>query len=151
MTRTEKIALFNRVANSPEVLRSIAPGLEYVDFSSFFSDPRNVMLGDVRGLVVFFAAGNAEYDVHFLLTDALRGNDALCAIRLSLNYMFTARHASAIHGSTPRENRACRAIARALGARPVGVTTDFFGRACLKYSIERDKWAILSGSFRAPV
>lgn len=132
--------LLNHVANQPEVLRAITPGLTRLDLSSYFDRPHTYLFGDTGGVVLYVTRGHRTWDVHFLLTDALRGKNAMQRIKDSLETMFTRHGAYAIYGSTPRDNRACRAMGRALGARPIGVSIDYFGRASLDYVLERDKW-----------
>lgn len=144
--REDRIALLNMVANQPEILPEVAPGYAEVNLAPFFDNPRNIMIGDERGLLLFGHLGNDEYEIHYLLTCHLRGPRALFAIKKALSYMFTYRNASAIRGSTPRENRAARAMNRALGARPIGESTDSAGRACINYLLERATWAISSAA-----
>lgn len=139
-------ALLNRIANAPEVLSHTAPGHLAVDLSSFFNDPRNVMVGDERGVVLFAYQEAGRYEMHYLLTKSLRGKAALHAIKEALRALFTYHHASAITGATPRENLAARAVNRALGGRPYGVCTDSLGRDCICYVLERATWVALSGA-----
>lgn len=134
--------LLNHVANQPEILKVLAPGLTRLNLSSYFERPRTYLFGDTDGVVLYVRRGHRTWDVHFLLTDALRGKNAMQRIKNSLETMFTTHGARAIHGSTPRDNRACRAMGRALGAMPIGVSIDYFGRASLDYVLERDVWAM---------
>jgi hypothetical protein len=144
----EKIQLLNWVANAPEVLKNVAPGYARVDLTAFFDNPKNVMLGDQRGLVLFIWHGADDlgeiYHMHYMFTEALRGRDALIATKKAIATLFTQTNTYAIVGSTPRENRAARAMNRALGARPVGVSIDGRGRPCIDYKLERKQWAISS-------
>lgn len=138
--------MVNTVANQPEVLRWVAPGADRVDLSAFFDKPDNLMLGNELGVVLFGHMTEGFYCVHFLLTDALRGPDALRAIKLAFNSLFTYRNCVAITGLIPRENRASRAMVRAIGCRLIGQTTDAHGRACNSYIMERATWVTLSGA-----
>lgn len=131
------------VGNQPEVLEHLAPGFAEMDYSNFFKEPRNLFYGDERGVLLFFWRGEAIYELHYLLTDRLRGKEALRFIKKCLADVFTSHHAYAICGATPRENRAARAMNRALGGRTVGVSQDSFGRHCIVYALERPKWATL--------
>jgi hypothetical protein len=146
MTQSAEIELLNRIANSPEVLLEVAPGYLVVDMSTFFGNPRNVMLGDERGVVLFADQGAGRYEMHYLLTKALRGKSALYAIKEAIRALFTHHHASAITGATPRDNLAARAVNRALGGRPYGVCKDSLGRDCINYVLERATWVALSGA-----
>lgn len=139
-------ALLNRVANQPEVLAGIAPGYLAIDLAAFFDGPGNVMAGDERGVVLFVFQGDGAYDMHYLFTSSMRGAAALRLIRSSISDLFTYYHAHAITGQTPRDNRAARAINRALGGRPFGVSVDSQGRDCINYVLERATWVRLSGA-----
>lgn len=140
------VDLLNQIANQPEILAQIAPGYLAVDLSKFLENPRNLMLGDDRGLVLFSHLGNGFYGMDYLLTSSLRGKDALLAIRAAMRALFTQREAHAITGQTPRDNMPARAMNRALGGRPYGVSVDSQGRHCIDYVLERATWVRLSGA-----
>lgn len=146
MNRADEIRLVNRVANRPEVLHWVAPGADHVDLSGFFDRPGNIMLGNELGVILFGHMTEGFYCVHFLLTDSLRGPDALYAIKMAFNSLFTYRNCVAITGLIPRENRASRAMVRALGCRQIGQALDQHGRACNSYIMERATWVTLSGA-----
>lgn len=138
--------LLNRVANQPEVLAGVAPGYLRLDLEGFLEQPRNVMFGDERGLVLLGFKNAGVYDMHYLFTSSLRGRYALNAIKEAIGALFTYHSAHAITGSTPRDNRAARAMNRALGGRPIGVSVDSQGRHCIDYVLERATWVHLSGA-----
>ena len=117
------LALLNYVANQPEVLPHIAPGRSHISLDGFTDDPRNIMFGDERGIILFRYLRPGVFEGHYLLTKALRGPDAMVACHTALNAMFTHYGASLILGFTPRQNRAAIAISCALGFRPLGNTT----------------------------
>jgi hypothetical protein len=146
MTDPDDIELLNRVAAQPEVLAQVAPGYLSLDLTAFFDNPANIMLGDERGIVLFVALGNGVYGMHYLLTRSLRGPAALRAIKSAISDVFTYHGAHAITGATPRENRAARAVNRALGGHPIGVSEDSLGRPCINYMLERATWVRLSGA-----
>lgn len=146
MTHTEEVRLLNMIANQPEVLPWVAPGFTSVDLSDFFDRPGNLMLGNMLGVVLFAELGEGVWSTHFLFTDSLRGPDALRAIKLAFNSLFTYRNCVAITGLIPRENRASRAMVRALGCRLIGHATDSHGRPCNSYIMERATWVTLSGA-----
>ena len=145
MNRADAGALLNRIANQPEVLAGIAPGYLAIDIAAFLDKPSNLMLGDERGVVLFSFLGDSTYQMDYLLTSSLRGPDALRAIKRAIAALFTHRQAHAIIGQTPRDNRPARAMNRALGGRPYGVSVDSQGRHCIDYVLERATWVRLSG------
>lgn len=146
MTYEHERLVLNLVANQPEVLVQIAPGYLAVDLAPFFDKPGNLMLGDERGVVLFSFRGDSTYRMDYLLTNSLRGPAALRAIKTAIRALFTYREAYAITGQTPRDNRPARAMNRALGGRPYGVSVDSQGRHCIDYVLERARWVRLSGA-----
>lgn len=130
--------MLRHVANQPEVISGIAPGYEQLDCRRFFDNSDNVMLGDERGLALFFSRGGGVYEAHYLFTKVMRGRDAFLRCKAALKFMFTRHAASLICGSTPRENRAARAMNRVLGAQPVGVSVGKSGGAYIRYALRRD-------------
>lgn len=144
--KTEQVQMLNTIANQPEILPFVAPGYWRVDMADFFERPGNMMLGNDRGVVLFAPMGEGLYNCHFLFTSSMRGADALKAIKMAFSSLFTYRNCVAITGLIPRENRASRAMARALGCRPIGFATDDQGRPCISYMMERTRWVTLSGA-----
>lgn len=142
--RAQQIETLNWVTNQPEVLSVMAPEYASVDMTKFFDAPKNVMLGDDRGVVLFGHLGNNVYEMHYLFTYALRGRKALLATKTALKTMFTKYGAEKIIGNTPRENQPARVMNRALGGVPIGESKDSYGRPCTTYMLERAKWATLS-------
>lgn len=138
---TEHVEMLNYVANHPAVLPHIAGNASGIDLSPFFTVPENVMFGDHRGLILFLWQGEHIYDMHWLLTDEIRGKDALGMARNAIGTMFTKFDCCAITGATPRENLAARRMNRALGGQPVGESIDSLGRPCINYRLERRTWA----------
>lgn len=138
-------ALLNYVANHPDVLPGLAPGHQALDLTGFFAEQRNVMFGDTRGLILFVLLPDGEaFEMHWLLTRAIRGAAALGMARNAVRTMFTNYDCCAIVGATPRENLAARRMNCALGGLPVGVSQDSQGRPCINYRLERRRWAISS-------
>lgn len=133
--------LLAHVANHPDVLRFIAPGAGSIDLGAFFEVEENVMFGDERGLLLFLAQPDHTFQMHYLLTEAIRGRVALKMAKNAIKTMFTNFDACAITGSTPREYHAARMMNRALGGVPVGVSQDSKGRPCIDYRLERVTWA----------
>jgi len=135
------LSILNHVVNQPEIRAAVAPGFANLDMERFFDNPDNVMIGDMDGIVLFGGFGEGRYTIHFLFTEETRGPDALREIREAIKIMFTQFHAVAIYGETPRDNRACRAMGRALGFVPIGDGVDAFGRPTKSYVLERALWA----------
>jgi len=133
--------LLDYLANRPEIIGEIAPGYATVDLRSFFLNSKNIMIGNEDGVVLFGDLGRGVYQMHYLLTDKVRGRAAFKVIKSAIETMFTFHGAVAITGATPRTNRAARAMNRALGGRPIGVSEDSHGRPCINYILERSSWA----------
>lgn len=133
----------NRIANNPAVKYFVMPAETRIDLSSFLEDPRNLVFGNARGAVIFPYIGQGHYQAHWLLVD-IRGKEALDLGRKALRELFTIHSAHAIHGVTPRDNRAARLMNRALGFTLVGTTTDPAGRPCNEYKLDRETWASLA-------
>lgn len=133
--------LLNYVANHPDVLPAVAPGYESIDLGTFFDVKENVMFGDARGLILFlYQPDSHSYEMHWLLTEAIRGKAALGMAKNAIATMFTNYDCCAITGSTPRKNLAARRMNRALGGEPIGVSKDSLGRRCINYRLERRTW-----------
>lgn len=141
MTKAE---LLNSLANHPDIRPYIGPGPEVLDLYEFFERPGNIMLGNTLGVVCFIAMGDGYYSVHFLFTKALRGRDALQAIRMAFTSLFTNYNCVAITGLIPHENRASRVMAYALGGRLIGECLDIHGRPSSSFIMERTRWVALS-------
>lgn len=137
------LGLLPHLANHPDIKGWVAPGHETVDVSDF-NKPGVELLGDRDGAVLFRPISHGVYEMHYLFTRAVRGKAALDRIRKAVEVIFTDREATAICGAVPREHRASRVMSRALGARPFGSHTDYFGRACIVYVIERASWDLSS-------
>ena len=141
MSKASDAALLNTVANTSEVLAGAAPGYAEVDLSNFLTKPDNLMVGNRKGLVLFAKLEASNYwEMHCLLTNQLRGRERFQLIRDAIWQLFTYRDCYAIVGPTPRENRAARAMNRALGGTPIGAKVDSLGRDCIIYKLERVKW-----------
>lgn len=145
MTATQ-IQLLNFVANQPEVRAAMAPGLMAVDMSGFFDRADNLMFGNEHGLVIFAHLGDGIYEGHYMWTDTLSARAGLRMTRSAIRAVFTKHGARAINGVTPRGNKAARAVNRALGFHPTGSTRDTMGRECIKYTLERELWEVLSAA-----
>lgn len=138
------LALLAFLANHPDIRPQVAPGLDYVDVRAH-DVPGLQVFGDERGAVMFRPSDEPGiYEIHYLFTKAIRGKAALDFIRQCIALMFTEHSATVIGGAVPREHRASRVMSRALGFRPIGSHTDFFGRDSIVYSLERASWAVLS-------
>jgi hypothetical protein len=135
--------LLTYVANRPEVLRGFGHDWEQHYTEAFLQQRNNIMLGDERGVALFFGKGAGVYQGHYLFTEALRGRAALLRAKEFLGDMFTTHGACVIKGTVPRSNRASRALTRALGFRPIGTSIDSFGRPCLDYTMDREPWVTL--------
>lgn len=146
MSKASDLELLNAVANTPEVLAGAAPGYADLDLSAFLDAANSAMIGSRKGLVLFAEVSPCYYEMHYLLTNQLKGRERLQLIKDAIWQVFTYRECYVIVGATPRENRAARAINRALGGLPIGAKVDTLGRDCIIYKLERVKWAHLLGA-----
>jgi RimJ/RimL family protein N-acetyltransferase len=140
--------LLNRVANQPEVLRACAPGLERIVMDAFLDEPKNIMLGNDKGLIIFAYLADFDhgpvYELHYLLTKAIRGRRAVLAARTAIDTVFRERGAAAVYGSTPAQNLGARTMNRILGGVPASTMQDAFGRPCIRYVLTRERWQALA-------
>ena len=144
-----QLADLNWMVNQPDVLRAMAPHWDRVDMRAFFLRPGNVMLGDVAGAALFGYLGNDRYEGHYLFPQATRPKHVIGRCRDFISTMFTEYGAQAIEGHVPVEQRASRALTRALGFTPLGPFVSPSGRSCVKYVLERSAWVISSAEFSA--
>lgn len=145
---TVTLGELNRLANHPSILPKLAPGYEWCTLEKLYRHPGTVIVGDNLGVIVMTDADNVGIITwHWLLTPCVRGAKALALGRVALSKAFANPEIRAICGTTPRSNRAARLMNRALGARPIGYTTDTAGRDCITYLLERAQWEALSGAF----
>lgn len=144
MDNSNRIALLNSIANQPAILKAIAPACIALDLRKFFDEPRNLMLGDERGVILFayfMDLGDGPfYEIHYLLTDKLKGRDKFRAAWLAINAVFREKRAAVIFGSTPVGNRAARVMNRLLGGRPDAACVDAQERNCVRYVLDRKTW-----------
>src|SRR4051812_7798804 len=85
-TSVTAAGILNLVANDPDVLRSVAPGLSVLDLSSFFEQPGNLMFGDFDGVVLFtpLAEDATYYEMHLMFTERRRGKALLTQTRSAI-------------------------------------------------------------------
>lgn len=141
MTVDRRAAVLNHWLNSPEILPIIAPGMQTVDTSPFFDNPRNIMLEHKFGVSVWFYEGDGVYDGHYVFGPNLRGKEALDVARDMVNEVFTRYHAKTILGQVAVGNRPARTVTRALGFSRYGRgSVDTFNRPCVDYVLTRDEW-----------
>jgi hypothetical protein len=113
--------------------------LSGLDYAPFYFKPYTMLIGDQRGVVALDYAGDGIYVWHWVLGPKARGRAGIELGRRAIKEVFTRPWVNAIKGVTPREFRAARVMNRALGARPIGESTDFAGRACIVYLLEREQ------------
>lgn len=99
--------------------------------------------GTNSGAILLIRQPDNSWDWHWLFTPACRGKPVLLLARKVLAEVFTNLQGAAIGGAVPRDNRAARTMSRAIGALPVGTSTDRFGRPCINYRLERERWVTL--------
>lgn len=148
-----QIDVLNRLANDPAVLSRMAPGMSSVDMSGFFLRPGNFMLGDERGAALFAMISPGVYEGHYMFPHLIGTRKRIQGetrpidkCRAFIDTVFTDHYADAIVGHTPVEDRAARALSRALGFTRQGTSVSPMGRSCVDFVLERHQWATLSGA-----
>lgn len=97
----------------------------------------------VPGAVIFVPMGEGVYEGHVMFLPEVRGAVAFQAARDIVGWLFTVPGVTAIHGHTPRVNRAALAFARKLGFVPTG-TVEVAGIECVSAELTREQWAFLT-------
>lgn len=147
------LAQLNRLANHISILPEFAPGYEWVTLERLYREPSTLIVGDELGAILLLPSAKGDLFIwHWLLTPRVRGAKALALGRVALTQAFTNQNINVILGSTPRSNRAARAMNRALGAVPVSTSVDCYGRECVIHMLERKQWEffqVLSGASSA--
>lgn len=97
--------------------------------------------GDAQGAVLLIRVPNTDtWSWHWLMTHEKRGAEALQLAKQVLVEVFTSLGGAAICGAIPCGNRAARVMTRAIGATPTGRSVDRYGRRCINYQLERERW-----------
>lgn len=136
-----RAAVLNFWLNEPFILAELAPGFAVIDASSFFDEPRNVMLEHDHGISLWFYKGGGVYEGHYAFGPKLRGKDALQAARAMLNAIFTRYSAETILGQVTVGNRPARTVTRSLGFSRYGRgSVDTSNRPCVDYVLTRTEW-----------
>lgn len=150
MTRLATVTEIEAAANDASVLPEIAPGFDFVDMTAFYQRPGNFALIEGDAVALFAEIEPGVVEGHYLFPDSVRGKKAVDAARKIIDTVFTVYQPRAIHGATPRDNRAARVMNRVLGFKPLGRTKeDASGRECVCYELRREEWAVLSAESSA--
>lgn len=140
----------NDAVHAPGVKEFVVPPqFERLDMSSFVDDPDNVVLRCGDGVLMFRRMWGFVFEAHYLFPPSVRGAAAVSAAKKMLETMFTTYRASAIHGYTPRENRAARVMNRRLGLTPSGAVPNLNEPDTVHYVLERKTWEHSLKSARA--
>lgn len=135
----------NHLVNRPDISTAFGvPEDSYLDMSGFYDNQGNVALRSPVGCMLFPKIGHGVYDSHFLFMPGHMGWLIKKCASAMLDTMFTYYGASAIRGSIPRDFRAVRTMAYALGYKQTPDTPfkDGMGRECVTYEIRREQWEI---------
>lgn len=111
----------NRIANIPEVARTLCPGGEEMDFdfSDAVSHPQNVFLYDDGGCAAFIWCAPRIYECHLMFDPASRGRTALDASRRMRDFMMDG-HADMLWGQPALANKQARWLIRQVGFSHAG-------------------------------
>lgn len=118
LRRTFDPALFNEVANHPDVRPWLALGEHALDLSPLIANPANFALATNGGGFVLICHEPGLYEVHSMFLPA----DRRCtreAMKAGLDYMFTRTDCETIQTQVPDTNRAAACLAKAAGFRPM--------------------------------
>lgn len=146
LSRTMDAQFLNTVANHPDV-RPWLGGDGVIDLTSLLANPANIAGQSVMGGFVAIAVGGGRYEVHSLFLPD-KGRDAVRAMRLGLDYLFTQTDALELVTKVPAHNAAARGLARLAGfSESFSVTVPWSSATrvmaqCLTLSIEA--WALHS-------
>lgn len=143
--RRPSLAFINGVFNRPEVLASVAPGFQRLDFSELYSATDSFAFYE-DGVLGLFTREDEGFEAHAVSLHTKPGKDAVSAAKRMLDRVFTVSGAPAIKARIPRENRASRVFCRATGFTPSGDCRDALGRECVMYTLERRAWEMLSAA-----
>lgn len=122
-----------------------------IRMAAFYNNPRNIALKCPVGCMLFVHEGDDVFTGHFMFIPGHHGKLIKGFAQEMLDEMFTCRGARAIRGYIPRENRAARVMASALGFTQTSQdTVDAMGRSCVTYEMSKELWeTLLAGSSAA--
>jgi hypothetical protein len=144
--RVTSPAAFEAVANDPRVRAGLGFGTAPISLGAVLGDMNNHAFGDTNGGFIFEALGGGRYELHTLLSPAVRGRAALTLAGEAIRRMFVEIEATEIVTRTPGNLKHAAFMARLAGFLPVrrleaawpgpdGPTSLTF------YSLSRSVWA----------
>jgi hypothetical protein len=119
LARTTSPAAFEAVANDPRVRAGLGFGTAPLSLGAVMGAPNNHAFGDADGGFIFEALGGGRYDLHTLLSPAVRGRAALARAGEAICRMFVETDATEIVTRTPGNLRHAAFMARRAGFQPV--------------------------------
>jgi hypothetical protein len=145
LPRTTSPAAFEAVANDPRVRAGLGFGTAPLSLGAVLSDLNNHAFGDADGGFIFEALGGGRYELHTLLSPAVRGCAALSRAAEAIGRIFAETDAVEIVTRTPGNLRHAGLMARRVGFAPLRTVADAWpgpkGPTSLTfYTLERDAW-----------
>ncbi len=134
------------LANHPRIKPTTGVGEdEVIDMSAFYNRRRNIALKCPIGGMIFAHESDDIFVAHFLFISGHSGKLIKKYATEMLTEMFTNQGARVIRGYIPRDYRAARIMASALGfTHIIEDTVDAMGRICTTYEMSKEKWQTLS-------
>ena len=133
------------LANHPRI--KPATGVDedkVIRMAAFYNRPRNVAFKCPIGCMLFAYEGDDVFIGHFMFIPGHHGKLIKGYAQGMLDEMFTSQGAHVIRGYIPRENRAARVMASALGFTQISQdTVDAMGRPCVTYEMSKELWGTL--------
>lgn len=119
LARTTSPTAFEAVANDPRVRAGLGFGTAPLALGALLANPGNLAFGDTNGGFIFEAVGEGRYELHTLLSSAVRGRAALTLAAQAIGRVFVEAGATEIVTRTPGNLRHAALMARRVGLAPV--------------------------------
>tara|TARA_B100000678_G_scaffold289414_1_gene299909 strand:- start:10268 stop:10675 length:408 start_codon:yes stop_codon:yes gene_type:complete len=114
------IEFFDLVINHPSVRPTAQQGTHPLSSEELLSNPENIAVAGVGGVVLFVAKGNGVYQGHIFALEASRGRQALHLGEAAIQRLKEAPGVRKLVASVPMQLPAARYYCRRLGLKPEG-------------------------------
>jgi hypothetical protein len=124
---TDNAEIVNEIGNNPSVRALMFLGAmyppEYLDFSPWVEDPRNIILRDGGFVAMFVWRGPGIYECHLMIRKEDRGAKAM-AVGKEMLQIVANEGARTVWGQPSIYNRAAICYIRRMGLKPAGFGVD---------------------------